>query len=80
MSTMINKRKRNVSITLKEKMASFSPEFREEIYKFAKELSARESPRKSVGDASESTARPAKSNGSVTAVESGRHYHARPAK
>ena len=80
MRTTNKRKKKNMSITLKEKMASFSPEFREEVYKFAKELSDRENPQKSKGNVSKSTARPAKSNRSVTPVESGRHYQARPAK
>ncbi|MCY4039139.1 MAG: hypothetical protein OXF09_06750 [Hyphomicrobiales bacterium] len=45
-----------MSITLKEKMESFSPEFREEVYKFAKELSDRENSRKPVGNSGKSTA------------------------
>ena len=58
MSTMrtMNKRKRDMSITLKEKMESFSPEFREEVYKFAKELSDRENSRKPAGNSGKSTA------------------------
>lgn len=69
-----------MSITLKEKMASFSLEFREEVYRFAKELSARENPQKPAGDVGKPAAQPAKSSGPVASVAIGRHCHARYAK
>lgn len=59
-------------------MASFSPEFREEVYKFAEELSAKENASRKSGDgADKPTAQLAKNNKPVVPVESDRHYHTR---
>lgn len=60
-----------MSITLKEKMATFSPKFREEVYKFARELSVREkASQQSEDNANESATRPTKGAGVAASSKS----------